>query len=83
MNGAKPSLILPNQFNLGNAEEENQIRDLACKFVDVGAGVSNRVFLAALAVCMGSTVRARYGWSDRQQAWESAVAIANHSRNIT
>ncbi len=80
MNGTK--LILPNQFHTGNAMEEAQIRDLACRFVDVGAHVSDRVFLAALAVCMGSTVRARFQSFDRQKAWETAVAIANHSRNV-
>lgn len=80
MNGAPASkLILPGITNFGG--DEQKAKDLAYAWLDAAKNNTPKEIVAAAAMVLGSTVRARYALHERDVTFRLAVNMAEHFKD--
>ena len=60
---------------------ELRAKNLATKFIEMAQGYDNREILAALAICAGCTIRARYNVAERESAFVDTVNMMKHCKD--
>jgi hypothetical protein len=78
MNGG--GIIIPGGSSSGLVAEL-RAKALANKFLDVAHGYDNRELLAALSLCTGCTIRARYPRQERSSALTVSINIMQECIN--